>query len=98
MFKIVFRDSSLYPKQLPFCLLRLISASAHCIDYITNFCSMIELLHELKTAVLNTEVFRHLIMSHQGKKSTESLLDFYTKQIIKSFLAYFMRILSSYVL
>ena len=46
MFKIVFRDSSLYPEQLSlFCLLRLISASA---DYITNFCSMIELLHELK--------------------------------------------------
>ena len=49
MFKIVFRDSSLYPKQLSlFCLLRLISASADRIGYITNFCIMIELLHELK--------------------------------------------------
>ena len=51
MFKIVFRDSSLYPKQLPlFCLLRLISASAECIAYISNFCSMIEQLHELKNS------------------------------------------------
>jgi len=46
MFKIVFRDSSLYPKLLSlFCQLLLISASADRIDYITNFCSMIELLH-----------------------------------------------------
>jgi len=49
MSKIVFRDSSLYPKQLSlFCLLRLISASADRNGYISNFCSMIELLHELK--------------------------------------------------
>ena len=49
MFKIVFRDSTLYPKQLSlFCLLRLISASAEHIGYISNFCSMIELLHEIK--------------------------------------------------
>jgi len=49
MFKIVFRDSSLYPKQSSlFCLLRLISASADRTGYITNFCSMIELLQELK--------------------------------------------------
>jgi len=50
MFKIVLRDSSLYPQQLSlFCLLRLISASADRIGYITNnLCSMIELLHELK--------------------------------------------------
>ena len=48
---VVFRDSSLYPKQLPlFCLLRLISASADPIGYLTNFCSMIELLHELKNS------------------------------------------------
>jgi len=43
MFKIVFGDSSLYPKQLPlFCLLRLISASAGRIGCIrhTNFCSV----------------------------------------------------------
>ena len=40
MFKIVFRDSTLYPKQLSlFCLLRLISASAERIGYISNFCS-----------------------------------------------------------
>jgi len=51
MFKIVFRDSSLYPKQLSiFCLLRLISTSADRIGYITNLCSMIELLHELKNS------------------------------------------------
>ena len=34
VFKIVFRDSSLYPKQSLFCLLRLISASADRIGYI----------------------------------------------------------------
>jgi len=51
LFKIVFRDSSLYPKQLPsFCLLWLISASADRIGYITNSCSMIDLLHELKNS------------------------------------------------
>jgi len=50
MFKNVFRDSSLYPKQLPlFRLPRLISASADCIGYISHFCSMINLLHELKS-------------------------------------------------
>jgi len=39
------------PKQWSlFCLLRLISASADRIGYITNFCSMIELLHELKNS------------------------------------------------
>jgi len=48
MFKIVFRESSLYPKQLSlFFLQRLNSASADRIGYISNFCSMIELLHEL---------------------------------------------------
>jgi len=53
MFKIVFRDSSLYPKNFILsCLLRLISASADRIGCIgpTNFCSMIELLHELKNS------------------------------------------------
>jgi len=64
MFEIVFRDSSLYPKQLSFfCLLRLISASADRIGYISNFCSMIELLHELKNRFFNVEAFRNLIMS-----------------------------------
>jgi len=49
MFKIVFRNSSLYPKQLSlFCLLRLIRASADRSGYVTNLCSMAELLHELK--------------------------------------------------
>jgi len=49
MLKIVLRGSSLYPKELPlFCLLRLICASADPIGYISNFCSMIKLLHELK--------------------------------------------------
>ena len=53
MFKIVFGESSLYPKQLSlFCLLRLISASAGRIGCIrhTNFCTVIELLHELKNS------------------------------------------------
>jgi len=49
MFEIVFRDCSLCQKQLSlFCLLWLTSASAGRTGYITNFCSMIELLHELK--------------------------------------------------
>ena len=84
MFKIVFRDSSLYPKQLPlFCLLRIISANADRIGYITNFCSMKKLLHELneKTVaraqkVVKTEAFRHLIMSQHGRRKTKRLLDF----------------------
>jgi len=77
MFKIVLRDSSLYPKQLPlFCLQRLICASVDHIGYISNFCSMIKLLHELKTAVVNIEAFRHLIMSQQGKRKTKCLQDF----------------------
>jgi len=51
MFKIVFCDSSLYPKQLSLLfLLMLISASADPIGYITNLCSMIEQLHELKNS------------------------------------------------
>ena len=51
MFKIVLRDSSLYAKQLTlFCLLWLISASAKRIGYISNLCSMIKLLHELKNS------------------------------------------------
>jgi len=64
MFKIVFRDSTLYPKQLSvFCLLRLISASAERIGYISNLRSMIELLHELKNSFFNIEAFRNLITS-----------------------------------
>jgi len=51
MFKIVFRDSYLYPKQLslPY-LLWLSSASADRVSYITNFCSMIKLLQEFKNS------------------------------------------------
>jgi len=67
------------PKQLSLLsLLRLFSASADRIGYITTLCSMIELLHELKTAIFNTEAFRHLIMSQQGKGKTKNLLGFYT--------------------
>jgi len=73
----MFRDCLLYPKQLSlFFLLRLMSASADCNGCITNFCSMIELLHELKNS--NTEAFRNFIMSQQGNKKTKRLLDFYT--------------------
>jgi len=38
---------------------------------------MIELLHEQKTALVNIEPFRHLIMSQQRNSKTRSLLDFY---------------------
>ena len=70
MFKIVFRDTSLYPKQLSsICLLWLISASADRIGYIIpisvawwNCCT------SSKTIVFNTEAFRHLIMSQQAKR------------------------------
>ena len=51
MNEIVFRNRSLNPKQLSlFCLLGLISASADRIAKITNLCSIIELLHELKNS------------------------------------------------
>jgi len=41
MFMTVFRDSSLYPKQLSlFCLLWLCSQCADRIGYITNFCTV----------------------------------------------------------
>jgi len=77
-FKSVFRDSSLYPKEFSlFCLLRLISASADRNGYISNFCSMVELLHQLKNSFLNIEAFRNLILSQQGKRKTERLLDVY---------------------
>ena len=68
MFKIVLRSSSHYPNQLPlFCLLRLISASADRIGYITNFCSMITPLHELNNSSCSQRSIRHLIMSQEGK-------------------------------
>jgi len=51
MFKIVFRNGSLYPKQLSLvCLLRLISTSADRIGNIANFCIIIEQLHALKNS------------------------------------------------
>jgi len=51
MLKIVFRGSSLCPKQLSlFCLQWLISECADSIFYITNLCCMTELLHELKNS------------------------------------------------
>jgi len=79
MFEIVFRNGSLYPKQLSlFCLQWLINICANRIGYITNFCNMTEPLHEIKRAVVNIEAFRHLISSQQIKKKTKSLLDFYT--------------------
>jgi len=61
-----------------FFLLWLSSADADRNGYITNFCSMIELFHEPKTAVVNIEAFRNLIMSQQGKRKTKNLLDVYT--------------------
>ena len=69
MFKIVFRDSSLYPKQLSlFCLLRLISASADGVGYISNFCSMIELLHELKNSFFQHRSIQEFDNVPGGKK------------------------------
>jgi len=69
MFKIVFRDSSLYPKQLSlFCLLRLINASAERIDYISNFCSMIELLHEFKKSFFKHGSIQEFDNVSAGKK------------------------------
>jgi len=50
----VFRDTPLYAKELSlFCLLWLLSTCPDGIGYITNFSSMIEQLHEPKTAVVN---------------------------------------------
>ena len=40
---------------------------------------MIKLLHELNNKGFYTVVFRHLIMSQQGKRQTKSLLEFYTQ-------------------
>ena len=78
MFKIVFRNSSLYPKQLClFYLLCLISACADRIGCITNFCSMIKCCTSSKTALFNIKVFRHWIMFQQRKTTTKNLLEFY---------------------
>jgi len=64
MFQIVFRDSSLYPKQLSvFCLLWLISACANSMCYLTKLCSMTELLHDLKKTVVDIEAFMDLVVS-----------------------------------
>ena len=37
---------------------------------------MMKLLYKLKNAAVNVEAFRHLIMSQQGKRKTNRLLDF----------------------
>jgi len=51
------------------CKLRLISAYADHIGYVTNFCSMIKLLHtSSKTAVVYTEAFRQFDNAPAGKK------------------------------
>jgi len=72
LLKIVFHDSSLYPKQLSlFCLLWLISACADRIGYITDLCTMINCCTSSKTAVVNIEAFRLFIMSQQGKTKTK---------------------------
>ena len=79
-----------------FCLLRLISASADRIRP-ANFCSMIELLHELKTAVVNIEGFRHLLCLSRKKRKLKVGWISINNNKIESFLAYFMRILNSCV-
>jgi len=58
-------------------MLRLISACADHIGYITNFCSVIDQLHEFKNSCFNIEAFRHLKMSQQGKRKTKRLLNFF---------------------
>jgi len=70
MFKIVFRDSSLYMKQLPwFCRLLLINSSVYRIGCVTNFCiTWQNCCTSSKTAVVNIKAFKHLIMSHQGER------------------------------
>jgi len=73
MFKIVLRDSSLYPKQLSFfCLLMLISASADRIGYISHFCSMIELLHELKNGFFYHRSIQDYDNVSAGKKENQT--------------------------
>jgi len=79
MFKIVFSDSSVYPKQVSlFCLLWLIRACVDCIGYITNFCSMIELLHELKNSSCQHKSNQAFDNASAGMKENKSLLDFHT--------------------
>jgi len=64
---------------------------------------MKKLLHELKTAVVNTEAFRHLIMSQHEKRKTKRLLDFQERNQLwtpggaKSFLGggHFFKIMSN---
>jgi len=69
MFKIVFSDSSFYLKKLHlFCLLRLISASADPIGYITSFCSMRKLFHELKNSTCQQRSIQAFDNVSTGKK------------------------------
>jgi len=74
VFKIVFRDSSLYAKHLSlFCLLWLSSASADRIGYIiTKFCS---------TVVPKLWYANHQRYAKAFKVVRETLLFFYTKTI-----------------
>ena len=63
MFQIVFGNSSLYLKQSPlFCLLRLSSANADHIGYVTDARTQEQPL---------LEAFRHLIMTQKGKRKTK---------------------------
>jgi len=70
MFKIVFRDSSLYPKQLSlFCLL--LTKQRMCWPHWLH-CQFLQhdktVARAEKTAVVEIEAFGHLIMSQQGKR------------------------------
>jgi len=76
MFKIVFRDGSLYPKQLSlFSLLQLSSASADRIGYITNFCIMIKLLHELKNSSCCNRSIQAFYNVSAGKKENQKFAE-----------------------
>ena len=91
MFKIVLCDSSLYPKQLSlFFLLRLISASGDCIGYITNLCSMIKLLHELKNSSFqhrSIQVFDNVSVGKKENWKFAGLL-YITKNLRFSYILY----------
>ena len=73
--KILFCNCSLDPKQLSlFCLLRLISASADRIDYISNFCSMIELFHELKNSFFQHKSIQEFDNVSAAKKVNQTFV------------------------
>jgi len=83
MFKIVFRDSSLYMKQLPwFCRLLLINSSVYRIGCVTNFCiTWQNCCTSSKTAVVNIKAFKHLIMSHQGERKWNVCWTFFLRTL-----------------